>query len=321
MNNYQINRTAGAVLVACAAACLLLSNAGAQQLPAPPMLSARSLFSYDHDVPLNAVVTPLESTADYHAFSVHYYSVDNAMVPAVYVLPSTLPKGRIPCVILMHGLGGNKMQLKVMWTPLVQKGYAVFAIDARLHGDRAALTPLALFGLAPYTTREMLVDTVIDLRRGIDFLQSQAAIDPNKIGYCGFSMGGILGTLLSAVDKRVQAPILCLAGGDWKLMLMTSQLPQAVQARASGGLPAAIETAIDPIDPVHWVARISPRPVLFINGDQDTIVPVACANELKADARAPKQVFMYHGGHVPEGAEMLRVFAEISGWLAQNLKP
>ena len=321
MNNHSLIPKSAIVLFACAVYCFVLRPSGAQQLPAPPMLSARSLFSYDHNVPLNPVVTPLESTADYKAFSVHYYSIDNAMVPAVFVLPATLPKSKIPCVILMHGLGGSKMWTKMMWTPLVQKGYAVFAIDARLHGDRAALMPLALFGLAPYTTREMLVDTVIDLRRGIDFLQSRPEIEPDKIGYCGFSMGGILGTLFAAVDTRVQAPILCLAGGDWKRMLTTSQLPQAVQARASGGLPADIVSAMDPIDPVHWVARISPRPVLFINGDEDTIVPVACANELKADARQPKVVFMYHGGHVPEGTEMLRVFAEISSWLGKNLKP
>jgi fermentation-respiration switch protein FrsA (DUF1100 family) len=221
----------------------------------------------------------------------------------------------------MHGLGQNKTALSILWGPFIKAGYAVFSIDAQYHGDRKPKVPVDLFGLSVYSTRDMLIQTVVDLRRGIDYLETRKDVDPTRIGYAGFSMGGILGTLVCAVDERIKAPILALAGGDWKLMFENTKLPNAERARKEHPTEAAAGVdVLDPVDPIHWVARIAPRPILFINGDHDTVVPVVCAKELQDTAAMPKEVFTYKGDHVPTFAEFPRVVSKMIAWLDANVK-
>jgi uncharacterized protein len=303
-------------------------------------LDASDLFNYDKSLPLSvefmakparagenppAPVQPgtevvYDTQADYKSYRISYLSANSQRVPAFLILPTKPAAEKAPCVVLMHGLGQNKQSLSLIWGTFAKAGYGVLAIDAQYHGDRAPKAPLELFGLNVYATRELLVQTVIDLRRGIDYLQSRKEIDPKKIGYLGFSMGGILGTLLSAADDRVQAPVLALAGGDWKLMAQTSTLKEAIKAREAHGANGIGWQPLDPVDPIHYVARIAPRPVLFINGDNDTVVPVACAKELHAKAGPGKEVMFYKGGHVPSGIEFVNVLSKVMQWMDGHLK-
>jgi uncharacterized protein len=278
---------------------LLLANAccgrtqDLSQNAARPAEKATDLFNYDRSAPLGAEVVAAEDRPEYKSFKLSYASANSERVPGFFVLPATLPAGKIPCVILMHGLGQDKKALSMLWGTFAKSGYAVLAIDAQFHGDRAPKTAIELFGTAIEPTRSLLIQTVIDLRRALDYIETRKEIDPKRIGYVGFSMGGILGTLLCAVDDRVQAPIIALAGGNWKLMSETSTLAQAIKARQAQGADPNGWQLLDPLDPVRFVARISPRPVLFINGDNDTVVPVACAKQLHEAAGPGKEIFMY----------------------------
>lgn len=310
-------------------AAILLALAGCARAQAPAVTQpsavtydARQLFEYDRSVPLLAEVQqPGTQGTGYTYYKLTYYSANNQTVPAELILPPAKPGEKLPCVVLMHGLGQDKTGLAFLWPSFAKAGYAVFAIDAQFHGDRKPRAPLELFGTSVYSTRDMIVQTIIDLRRGMDYLQSRPDIDPKRIGYVGLSMGGILGTILAAVDDRVQAPVLALAGGDFRLMAEKSQLSVVKRAREQlHDFADANIKALDPVDPIHWVAQIAPRPILFINGDKDTTVPVESANELKSAAGPNKVVYMYPGGHVPPFAEVPRVITRIVSWLDEHLK-
>lgn len=258
----------------------------------------------------------------YTVTKVTYWSANNQQVPAVFVLPTSAKEGeKLTCLVLMHGLGQNKTALSILWGPFIKAGYAIFSIDAQYHGDRKPKVPVDLFGLSVYSTRDMLVQTVVDLRRGIDYLETRKDIDPTRIGYAGFSMGGIIGTLVSAVDTRLQAPILALAGGDWKLMFDNSKLSNTERARQQNHEAAALGVSVlESVDPLRWVARISPRPVLFVNGDHDTVVPVVSGKALQDAAGTPKEIFMYKGEHVPSFTEFPRVIEKMLAWLDTHVK-
>jgi cephalosporin-C deacetylase-like acetyl esterase len=301
---------------------LPLSKGGYAQQAAPAvMMDAGELFNYDRSLPLAPEEVAGPDATGYKSYKISYSSSNNQRVPAVFVVPSGKEGQKLPCIILMHGLDQNKTALAILWGNFTNAGYAIFSIDAQYHGDRKPKMPLELFGSAVYSTRELLIQTVIDLRRGIDYLQTRPEVDPKKIGYVGLSMGGILGSITAAVDNRIQAPVLALAGGNWKLMFEASKLSAAVKARenlaASGINPFAV---LDPVDPIHWVGRISPRPILFINGDADTTVPVVAGRALHAAAGDNKEVFIYKGEHVPAGAEMFKVIGKINQWLDAHLK-
>lgn len=321
MKGLNIPRPIAVIAVAC-----LLSGAPsyARDHVPPPAVAAPSplLFGYDKALPLMAEEQPGTGGQSYTVTNVKYWSANNQQVPAVFVKPTDVKEGgRLPCLILMHGLGQNKTALSILWGPFIRAGYAIFSIDAQYHGDRKPKAPIDVFGLSVYSTRDMLIQTVIDLRRGIDYLDTRKDVDPARIGYAGFSMGGILGALVSAVEPRINAPILALAGGDWKLMFANSTLPNAVRARKEHPVEAAAGLeALDPVDPIRWVSRIAPRPVLFINGDHDTVVPVVSAKELQDTAAMPKEIFTYKGDHVPSFAEFPRVVTKMIAWLDANVK-
>lgn len=279
------------------------------------------IFGYDKTLPLSPQETSGEETAEYRVIKVTYRSVHDQRVPALLILPKQPREERLPCVILMHGLGGDKRMFQMLWGPLTRAGFALFAIDAQYHGERKPSDDIPFFGMYPYRARDALIQTVIDLRRGVDYLQTRKEIDPDRIGYIGASMGGIIGAMFAGVDERVKAPVLLVAGGDWKILMERSTL--SVWRDAARNNPQQMQEALrvmDVVDPVNWVGRIAPRPVLFINGDADDVVPVESNKALHNAAGEPKKIVWYKGGHVPPPTDWLTVISEITRWLDAHLK-
>jgi dipeptidyl aminopeptidase/acylaminoacyl peptidase len=135
-------------------------------------------------------------------------------------------------------------------------------------------------------------------------------------------MGGILGAIFAGVDERVQAPVLLVAGGNWKIMMEKSVLSifrENRENRPSKEIERALK-AMEVVDPIHWVGRISPRPVLMINGDADDVVPVESNKALHEAAREPKKIIWYKGGHVPPAAELPNVLNSVLDWLNEHVK-
>jgi cephalosporin-C deacetylase-like acetyl esterase len=301
----------------------LMGLAGCSQAQQNPLPDPDIVFGYDKNLPLSPEESITEENANYICYKVVYRSARDQRVPAFFVLPKNRPEGqKLPCVILMHGLGGDKTMLKMLWPMLTNAGYALFAIDAQYHGERKPKDPLPFFGVYPYYSRDALIQTVIDLRRAIDYLETRAEIDPKRIGYIGASMGGILGAIFAGVDERVQAPVLLVAGGNWKIMMEKSVLSifrENRENRPSKEIERALK-AMEVVDPIHWVGRISPRPVLMINGDADDVVPVEANKALHEAAREPKKIIWYKGGHAPPAAELPNVLNSVLDWLNEHLK-
>lgn len=300
---------------------LLLFASCTQAQNSPPKYDAELIFGYDRNFPLSPQETLAEETPLYQVYKVTYRSARDQRVPAFLVLPKNRGEEKLPCVILMHGLGGDKRMFQMLWGPLTQAGYALFAIDAQYHGERKPSEDIPFFGMYPYRARDALIQTVIDLRRGLDYLQTRKEIDPDRIGYIGASMGGIIGSMFAGVDERVKAPVLLVAGGNWKILMEQSAL--SLWRDAAKNNPQQVEEALrvmDVVDPIHWVGRIAPRPVLFINGDADNIVPVESNKALHEAAREPKKIVWYKGGHVPPPSDWFTVVNEVMRWLDTHLK-
>lgn len=314
-------RTIKSISIAALLTAFLLNGCATNAQPYGKDASADLLFGYDKHLPLQPEVTEQEDAAGYKVFKVTYRSSHDQRVPAFLILPKGKEGEKLPCVLLMHGLGSDKNMFKMMWGTLASAGYALFAIDAQYHGERKPKDSLQIFGTHPYYTRDALAQTVVDLRRAVDFLETRAEIDPSRIGYIGASMGGIIGSMFAGVDERVQAPVLLVAGGNWKVMMEKSTLPNVADGREklADRMSEAIK-ALDPIDPVHWVGKISPRPVLFINGDGDTVVPVDSNKALHEAAKEPKQIVWYKGPHVPPPTEIPNILNMITNWLNTHVK-
>lgn len=293
------------------ATTLIVCTALAQEqaLAPPHWETLRAVYDYDPSAPLE--VQHGESS-DAGAFTVEQFSflgADGERVPALLLRPKNVP--RPPVALFLHGLGGDKDQARLAAMLLAPRGIAVMAIDARLHGDRAVEGPGIGAQLAAEPTA--LQRTVVDNRRAIDYIHTRDDLDAERVALVGASMGAILGSITTAVDRRIDAAALLVGGAGWAQILATSEHPAAKALREAGfadpGRLAAIE-------PANFVGHISPRPVLMVNGEQDRIIPPSAARTLHAAAKEPKTIIWYEGGHVDFPPDVLAQFAQ---WIEDRL--
>ena len=206
--------------------------------------------------------------------------------------------GPFPCVLLLHGLNTDKeVMMRFFGRPLAAKGIATLALDAGLHGERKDPTrkPDGLaFG-------QIVGGSITEYRLALDYLARRKEVDSRRVGLLGYSMGAIIGSILSGVDERIGATVLCVGG-------------EVVRPYFSA-IPVALRGLAETISPSNYVGHISPRPVFFINARQDRVISEAAAKALQNAAKAPKQVLWVDSGHIlPESAVERGMV-----WLTQKL--
>jgi len=291
--------------------CLLFPLAGQAQPDATACYDA--FYAYDAALPLDAEVQVVRQTTALREEHIVFSSTHDERVPALLFLPVN-GKPPYPCVLALHGLGGDKDNLRPLAALLCPTGTAVLAYDAQYHGERRKPAPI----LSPflYRSRDALIQTVVDGRRAIDYLFTRPEIDQQRIAYVGLSMGGILGGVLVGVEPRIKVAALLVAGGGWGDILRLSDHPVATALREAGLDPESVQQALDPVDPTHFVSRIAPRPLLFMNGRNDEIVPPATSEALQSLATAPTtEVQWLDAGHgLNPTAPVLLIH-----WLGQHL--
>jgi len=244
-------------------------------------------YNYDFQLPLDDSVRLVNNDEGLLLYNVSFASVHDKRVTGLLSIPTEREK-RFPVVILLHGLGDRKTvdYIEAGNQYLLQAGYAVLRIDIDNHGDRKKYDyEFELTEGLRYWTRDLVAQTVFDLRRSVDFLATRKEINAEKIGFFGISLGGVIGTIFSGVDERVKVPVIALAGGNLSLMF---------------GMDAFSEDAKDffsIIDPINFVQQIAPRPLLMINAENDEIVNPITSKLLFAKAKEPKEIIWYPSRH------------------------
>lgn len=209
------------------------------------------------------------------------YASRGDRVPGRLLLPAAGKSPR-PLVLVGHGLNGAKDAdyMDVACLPWARGGAAVASIDFPLHGERRSpkLSERVLAGglsaaggsLDASLWVDLVEQAVVDLRRALRAAATHPEVDGSRVGYAGFSLGTLLGTLFCAEEPRIAAAALALGG-------------------AGLGPPE--------VDPEGAVARIAPRPVLFVNAERDERVPRAASERLHAAAGEPHTVQWFDATH------------------------
>lgn len=200
-------------------------------------------------------------------------------------------------VIVMHGYRGNRSQVLGLSTKLWDAGFNVFLFDFR---GRGASTP------APIS---MGLWEVEDLAAAIDVVEQR--VPEAVIGLLGFSMGAVV-ALLAGNDNRVRAIVADSAFASQRAVLehvATQDAKQYLRGAVSGRrFLSAIEwwhkrlgkPGFDEIAPEASIDQLDGRPVLFIHGGRDGLVPIEQAQRLVELATEPKEAWFvedaYHCG-------------------------
>ena len=147
-------------------------------------------------------------------------------VPTIVSRPTTKSSGPRPVVIVLHGTGGSAESQVGFLKELAARDIVGVAIDARYHGKRSggakgATAYNEAIARAWKTGKEhpFYYDTVWDLWRLVDYLETRPDVDARKIGMIGFSMGGIETWLAASVDERVlvSVPAIAVQSFRWSL--------------------------------------------------------------------------------------------------------
>ncbi|NED32563.1 CocE/NonD family hydrolase [Streptomyces sp. SID8499] len=248
--------------------------------------------------------------------------------------------GRHPAVLLGHGFGGSKDDVRQQAEDLARDGYAVLTWSAR--------------GFGRSTGRIGLNDPkgeVADVSRLIDWLARQPQVrldkpgDP-RVGVAGASYGGAIALLAAGHDPRVDAVAPAITYWNladalfpngvfkklWAGVFLNSgggcarfepELCRMYQRVAESGRPDPEARALlEARSPAAVADRIK-VPTLLVQGQTDSLFPLDQADQaqkaIKANG-APVDVDWISGGHDGGDLESDRVQGRVTAWFDRYLK-
>ncbi len=261
----------------------------------------RSLYAYDK-TPLNAVVESVDDTGE--SWTKQKVALNAAYANERLILYLYLPKRSKPpfqTVVFFPGSGAIHLRSS---KDLVRTD----AIDFIVKSGRAVVYPIykstyergdELDTDYPNTSafyRDHVIMWSKDLGRSLDYLETRAECDREKIAYLGYSWGAALGALLPAMEKRVKAVVLGLGG-----LCFQRSLPE--------------------VDPVNFAPRIT-APVLMLNGRYDFFFPVETSQkplfQFLGAPKEDKRHVIFDTGHAIPRTDLIK---ETLAWLDRYLGP
>lgn len=281
-----------------------------------------------------------EDRGDYVLEKFQFDNDAGATVPGYLLLPKNV-SGKAPGILFCHRHGGlydlGKEELfetnRVPDLPgptLAQRGYAVLAIDCYCFGERNGQGPdgpsekgkegemsASKFNL--WVGRSLWGMIVRDDLMALDYLASRPEVDADRLGVTGMSMGATRSWWLMALDDRLKTgvPVCCLTRAR---NLIENGLLSA------HGIYYFVPDVLAHFDNEAVVSLIAPRPVLFMDGDDDINAPVDGIRAIQAAVRPAWQLYgqednfqsiIYAGqGHLYTPA----MWSKTLDWLDAHLK-
>ena len=176
-------------------------------------------------VPLAPKVEELPATNGFVRVNFSFASDSQNRVPGILIKLAD-SRGRRPVVIVMHATGGRKEDELPLLRRLAERGFVAVAIDGCYHGERAhdgkgSTSYQKAIVRAWHGSGEhpFFYDTVWDIMRLVDYLDTREDVDAKRLGLTGISKGGVETYLTAAVDRRiaVAAPFIGVQSFEWAL--------------------------------------------------------------------------------------------------------
>jgi beta-lactamase class A len=262
----------------------------------PDYQSLVDIFDYDAKAPLDIHDKVIEEFEGGTLHDITYTSPKGGPVAAYLVVP----KGKGPFSAILFGHWGNGTRSE-------------FIPEAKLYARAGAVSLIPEYPWdrppprrktpnhtdKPELDREIEIQAVLDLRRGIDLLFARPDVDHKRLAYVGHSYGAQWGSILSAVDKRMKTSVLMAGVAESADIFLRGNEPGIVEFRNSrppGQLDRYVQVIGD-IDAIHFVGHAAPIPLLLQFANFEQYFDKTSMEHYAAAASDPKEVLYYDTGH------------------------
>ena len=188
-------------------------------------------------------------------------------------------------VIAQHGFRADRGEMLNEAVMLHRHGYGVLISSFRAHD-------LSDGNLITFGVRE-----VQDLEAWHRFAASREGVDPGRIALLGNSMGGSVSIIYAAQNANVKGVVANSAFSSLEDTIETSirfftglpPFPFAPLIKFWAEREAGFRAS--EVDAKRWIGKISPRPVLLMQGGADVVISRESGARLFAAAADPKELW------------------------------
>ena len=256
-------------------------------------------FGYDRDLPFDAKTEPAgESTG----LSIERFEITSRYEERVagLLLQPVEADGPRPLILVGHPGTLDKSSDYVLWPAeqWVSRGAICATIDQAGHGERAR-RPVSMedFQRWPMRRLDQSLQTVVDWMRTLDYLSERPEIDADRVGFVGFSMGGMRGAPFVGLDQRVKAASFCISG--------------ASTLTGRGGSDGELANQLT--DPAVYAPLMSGRAIQVVAGEYDDLITPEATQRFYDQLSEPRELVWLPCGHwdfMPQGIGPVGPFLE-----------
>ena len=208
---------------------------------------------------------------------------------------------RYPVIVLMGGKATGRYAV----------GYALGIRDAIIvapdypYDPRASYTVLEFLSDVP-EIRRALLDMIPSVMLLTDYLWQRGDVDTAKILLLGYSFGAPFVPCIVVHDNRAAIAAMVYGAGELRSLIAHNvrRYEGAAMSEFVGVLSALL---LHPVEPLRYIDRISPTPLLMINGSEDEMIPRDNVELLYNAAQEPKKIIWLESRHVhPDNPELTR---------------
>lgn len=276
---------------------LVITACGIAFAQAKPIGELRKMFDYEQSLALDVKEVGVEDKSGISVHDISYASPKGGRVTAYLVVP--LRKGKFAGVIFMHGRPGGRKTFLNEALSLAKAGAVSLLIDAPFSRSGESKRDFDPTVTKAKDDRDIYIQTVVDLRRGVDLLLSRSDIDPQRIGFIGHSYGAHTGAVLAGVEKRIKAFVIMAGSPSLTEFLRTSTIPAIVETRnaLTKEQQENYFNTLASVDPINYIGHVAPSALFLQFARKDRYPTEEKATSYAKAASNPKLVETYDAGH------------------------
>ncbi|HEX5705355.1 MAG TPA: alpha/beta fold hydrolase [Pyrinomonadaceae bacterium] len=258
----------------------------------------RQMFAYDRALSLEVKEIHVEEKDGVRIHDISYQSPKGGRITAYLVVPGG-PRRKFAAVIFMHARPGSRNNFLDEAVALAKAGAVSLLIDAPFSRGGDSKRDFDSTVTKPEVDRDIYIQTVIDLRRGVDLLRSRPDVDPKRIGFVGHSYGAHTGAILAGVENRIKAYVIMAGAPSLTEFLRTSTVPAIVETRKSLTKEQQenyFKTMVV-VDPINYISHVAPAALFLQFGKTDHYPTEENARLYSEQASKPKLITFYEAGH------------------------